>query len=261
MITEIYRKPNCPYGKKAIELLNKKNIDFIDNVFKDKADEEAFKAKHNVKTTPQIFMDAQIIGGFSDLAAKYGEDPKLDTKPKKKSYKPIIAIFSVSVLLTLATRIQWGQNFGATQIQSDQNFRSSLNYLSGLSTHNLMMTWMGFFLVLLSLQKITDLNSFKNSFANYDLITKKLPFYALVYPFLELFAGLGFINSAGLLFVALVSSFTGFFGSLSIIKAVYIDKRDLNCACAGGNTNLPLGFVSLSENLIMFLMGIWILIS
>lgn len=260
MKTEIYRKQNCPYGKKAIELLNKKNIDFVDHVFADKAEEEAFKEKHNVKTTPQIFMDDQIVGGFSDFAKKYDEDPNLDTEPKEKSYKSIIAIFSVSVLLTLATQIQLGQNIVASEIQRGQNLESALNQITVLSTNNLMMTWMGFFLVLLALQKITDLNSFKNSFANYDLITMNFPFYGFIYPFAELFAGLGFINGCGLVYVALVSLFSGFFGSVSIIKAVYIDKKDLNCACAGGNTNLPLGFVSLSENLIMFLMGIWILI-
>ena len=38
---------------------------------------------------------------------------------------------------------------------------------------------------------------------------------------------------------------------LTVYKAVYIDKRDLKCACVGGDSNVPLGFVSLSENLFM----------
>jgi hypothetical protein len=208
----------------------------------DKSDEESFKDKFNVKTTPQIFMDDQIVGGYSDLALKYGEDQKLDTQASKKTYKPIIAIFSVSVLLTLAT-----------EVQTIQTVEDPLN--------DLTMTWMGFFLVLLAVQKITDLSSFKNSFANYDLITKKVPLYGFVYPFAELFAGLGFINGLGIMYVAAVSAFIGLFGGVSIIKAVYIDKRDLNCACVGGNTNVPLGFVSFSENAIMFLMGLWVLLT
>jgi len=32
---------------------------------------------------------------------------------------------------------------------------------------------------------------------------------------------------------------------------VYIDKRELKCACVGGDSSVPLGFVSLSENLFM----------
>ncbi|MEY8842641.1 glutaredoxin, partial [Cribrihabitans sp. XS_ASV171] len=29
------------------------------------------------------------------------------------------------------------------------------------------------------------------------------------------------------------------------------------CACVGGGSNVPLGFVSLTENLMMMAMGLW----
>jgi hypothetical protein len=45
-----------------------------------------------------------------------------------------------------------------------------------------------------------------------------------------------------------------------VIKAVYIDKRELKCACVGGDSNVPLGFISLTENLMMLGMGFWMLI-
>jgi hypothetical protein len=48
---------------------------------------------------------------------------------------------------------------------------------------------------------------------------------------------------------------------VSVIKAVYIDRRELKCACVGGNSNVPLGFVSLTENLMMVLMALWIIVS
>ena len=35
--------------------------------------------------------------------------------------------------------------------------------------------------------------------------------------------------------------------------------RELTCACVGGDSKVPLGFVSLSENLIMLAAGIWML--
>ena len=41
-----------------------------------------------------------------------------------------------------------------------------------------------------------------------------------------------------------------------MIKAVYVDKRDLRCACVGGDSNVPLGAISLTENLMMVAMGI-----
>ena len=40
-----------------------------------------------------------------------------------------------------------------------------------------------------------------------------------------------------------------------MFKAVYIDKRELKCACVGGSSNVPLGFVSLTENLMTFALG------
>ena len=52
----------------------------------------------------------------------------------------------------------------------------------------------------------------------------------------------------------------GGIGAISVIKAVYIDKRELKCACVGGGSNVPLGFVSLTENLMMLGMGLWMLV-
>lgn len=54
-----------------------------------------------------------------------------------------------------------------------------------------------------------------------------------------------------------VALFIGTVGAVSVFKAVYIDKRELKCACVGGDSKVPLGFVSLTENLIMIAMGLW----
>ena len=44
-----------------------------------------------------------------------------------------------------------------------------------------------------------------------------------------------------------------------MFKAVYIDRRALKCACVGGGSRVPLGFVSLTENLAMVGMALWML--
>lgn len=49
-------------------------------------------------------------------------------------------------------------------------------------------------------------------------------------------------------------------GAFSVIKAVYIEERDLKCACVGGNSSVPLGFISLTENLMMIAMAIWMML-
>ena len=47
----------------------------------------------------------------------------------------------------------------------------------------------------------------------------------------------------------------GGIGAVSMFKAVYVDKRELKCACVGGSSNVPLGFVSLTENLMIVAIG------
>lgn len=42
-----------------------------------------------------------------------------------------------------------------------------------------------------------------------------------------------------------------------MFKAVYVDKRELKCAGVGGSSNVPLGLVSLLENLMMVGMAVW----
>ena len=58
-----------------------------------------------------------------------------------------------------------------------------------------------------------------------------------------------------------VSLFIGTVGAVSVFKAVYLDKRELKCACVGGASNVPLGFVSLTENLMMIGMAVWMAFS
>ena len=52
----------------------------------------------------------------------------------------------------------------------------------------------------------------------------------------------------------------GTIGAVSVFKAVYIDKRELKCACVGGDSNVPLGFLSLTENLMMIAMAVWMVL-
>ena len=66
------------------------------------------------------------------------------------------------------------------------------------------------------------------------------------------------IVAAGLVWQAVMFTVGGI-GAISVFKAVYIDKRDLRCACVGGDSNVPLGFVSLTENVMMVAMAVWML--
>ena len=54
-----------------------------------------------------------------------------------------------------------------------------------------------------------------------------------------------------------IALFIGLEGAISVFKAVYVDRRELKCACVGGSSNVPLGFVSLTENIMMVAMALW----
>ena len=81
--------------------------------------------------------------------------------------------------------------------------------------------------------------------------------YAYAYPYLEALAA---VLMAGRLlpWISIPVAFTiGTIGAVSVFYAVYIQKRDIKCACVGGSGNVSLGFISLSENLAMVGMAIW----
>lgn len=73
---EIYTKPGCTFCTKAKQLLDIKKLEYkeitVDGIEVTKADiqviAESLKSPHgNITTVPQIFMDGQHIGGFTDL--------------------------------------------------------------------------------------------------------------------------------------------------------------------------------------------------
>ena len=114
-------------------------------------------------------------------------------------------------------------------------------------------------MTLLALMKLRDVESFSTMFLNYDVLARRWVPYGYIYPYAELFAGV--LMFAGVLSVVSVpiALCIGGIGTWSVFKAVYIEKRELKCACVGGDTNVPLGFVSLTENVMMFGMGVWML--
>ena len=114
-------------------------------------------------------------------------------------------------------------------------------------------------MVLLGLQKLQDVERFATMFLNYDLLAQRWVRYGYIYPFVE--TGAGLLMMAGLLtwLSAPAALIVAGIGAISVFNAVYIDKRELKCACVGGDSKVPLGFVSLTENLMMVGMALWML--
>ena len=104
---------------------------------------------------------------------------------------------------------------------------------------------------------VQNVERFATMFLNYDLLAKRWVPYSYIYPFAEGFAGILMAAGALTWLSVPIALFIGTIGAVSVFKAVYIDKRELKCACVGGSSNVPLGFVSLTENLMMIAMAAW----
>ena len=226
----------CPFGIKTIDLLKRKGFEVEDNWLANRKDTDTFKAKHDVKTTPQTFIDGERIGGYDNLRKHFGYEVK---DPDKKTYTPVLVVFYISALLALAA--SWASLGEIFTLRS-------LEWFVALS--------MG----MLAMLKLRDLETFSNMFVGYDILARRVVRYSYVYPFAEaLTAVLMVAGGVFGLVAAPIALFIGTIGAISVIKAVYIEKRDIKCACVGGGANVPLGFVSLTENLAMTGMGIWMI--
>lgn len=223
----------CPYGIKALDLLRRNRFSVEDNWLKTRAETDAFKAGHDVRTTPQVFIGSRRIGGYDDLRRHLGLHV---AEPGATSYRPVIAVFAMTALMALATsQAAFGTPFSLRAAE----------------------WFIAFSMCVLAILKLQDVERFSTMFLNYDLLAKRWVPYGTVYPFAE--AGAGVLMVSGQLeWLSIpIALFIGTIGAVSVFKAVYIDRRELKCACVGGSSNVPLGFVSLTENVMMVAMAIW----
>jgi glutaredoxin len=226
----------CPYGLKARDLLRRRGFEVDDRWLKTREETDAFKTEHGVKTTPQTFIGGERVGGYDDLRRYFGKSVR---DPAAVTYRQVVAVFVVAALMALAT--SWAAFGSLATIQAAEWF-------------------IAFSMCILALLKLQDVESFSSMFLNYDLLARRWVPYSYVYPFAELLAGVLMVAGALMWLSIPVAFFIGTVGAVSVFKAVYVDKRTLKCACVGGGSNVPLGFVSLTENLMMIAMAVWMLV-
>jgi glutaredoxin len=230
MVTD---KHICPWGLKARHLLKTQGFKVDDHWLTSRVKTDAFKAEHDVKTTPQTFIDGARVGGYDDLLRYFGK-PVPD--PKATSYRPVIALFAMTALMALAASLAvYGDPF----------------------TRRAGEWFIAFSMCVLALLKLQNVESFATMFLGYDLLARRWVPYPYLYPFAEGLAGVLMVAGVLNIVAVPVALFIGTVGAVSVFYAVYIQKREVKCACVGGGSNVPLGFVSLTENLMMVAMALW----
>ena len=223
----------CPYGLKSRHLLKSRGYSVDDHWLRTREEIDAFKARHGVETTPQTFIGAKRIGGHDDLRRFFGLSVP---DPNATSYVPVAAVFGVAAALALAV--------------SQAAFQTPLTTRAG--------EWfIAFAMALLAMLKLQDVAKFSTMFLNYDLLAQRWVPYGTIYPFAEGLAGVLMAAHALDCLSIPLALFIGTVGAISVFYAVYVQKRELKCACVGGSGRVPLGFVSLTENLMMIAMAVW----
>ena len=154
----VMTKHFCPFGLKAKDLLERNGYQVDDNWLQDRAATDAFKAEHNVTSTPQIFIDGNRVGGYEALQQHLG----IKVRPKDATtYRPVIAIFAVAALIALA--ISWA-------VQQSLFTARTFEWFIAVS------------MCLLGVQKLQDIERFSTMFLNYDLLARKFVRYGYIYP-------------------------------------------------------------------------------
>jgi glutaredoxin len=234
MVTD---KHVCPYGLKSKYLLESLGYSVDDHMLTTREETNAFKAEHGVKTTPQTFINGKRIGGHDDLRRHFGK-PVRD--PDAVSYRPVMAIFAMAVLMALAG--SWATTGALLTVRSGEWF-------------------IAISMCILAIQKLQDVESFATMFLGYDLLAQRWLPYAYIYPFAEGLAGVLMLARAFDWLSIPVALFIGGIGAASVFYAVYVQKREIKCACVGGNSRVPLGVISLTENVMMVAMALWMLLA
>ena len=169
------------------------------------------------------------------LGSKYSVQ---DTKSQKKSkIKELFPLFLILVYIV----------FGAAFLQ-----------FPAFTTSGYMMDFMGLFFIVFSFFKFLGYQSFPNSFAMYDPLSKVLPIYGWLYPFIETALGLSFLFRFKITLALWVSLFVLSITTLGVLTSL-LNKNQIQCACLGTVLNLPMTEATLIENLIMIIMAFGVL--
>ncbi|HEY8575644.1 MAG TPA: glutaredoxin [Devosia sp.] len=227
----------CPDGLKVKDLLQRSGYEVEDHHLTTREETDALKEQHGVKTTPQVFIDGHRIGGHDDTRRFLG---KRVADPKATTYRPVAVLFAMTALTAMAA--SYAVTGNAFSLRAVEWF-------------------IGFSMVVLALLKLQNVETFATMFLNYDLLAKRWVLYSYIYPYAEGLAGILMVAGALTWLSVPIALFIGTIGSVSVFKAVYVDRRELKCACVGGSSNVPLGFMSLTENLMMIAMAFWMSLS
>jgi cation transport ATPase len=171
-----------------------------------------------------------------DAAPKISLTPLEEDKSKLQQLKPLLIIlFYITTASVLLNYNEW--------------------FLG-----EFMLDFMGLFYIVFSFFKMLDVSGFKTSFAMYDPIAKKVPFYGKIYPFIETALGLLFLMRFEIDIALMVTLVILGITTIGVTKTL-LDKKSIRCACLGTALKLPMTEATFIENAIMIIMAVLMLLN
>ncbi len=191
-------------------------------------------ANHTATIESETEVSFEALKQALVQAPKYAiqPSPTLETESKQRSwfetYKPVLLIFFFVTVVSGIAAWQIGHHFWM---------------------HWCRLFMAGFFLAF-SFFKLLDVKAFAESYSMYDLIAKRIPFYGMVYPFIELSLGILYVlNWQPLMLNAFTFSIMAV--SLAGVMESILNNRKIRCACLGAVFNLPMSTVTIIEDGLM----------
>lgn len=148
------------------------------------------------------------------------------------TYKPILLIFGFITAVVFTT--QWNKN--------QVDWMESMRFFMA-----------GFFLTF-SFFKLLDLKGFASSYVMYDVIAKKIPAWAYLYAFIELFLGFAYLLNFYPTITYIITLVVMSVSIIGVLQAV-LNKQRIKCACLGAVFNLPMSTVTIIEDGLMIVMS------
>lgn len=111
----------------------------------------------------------------------------------------------------------------------------------------------GFFLVF-SFFKLLNLSAFADAYAGYDVVAARWRGYGFAYPFIELTLGAAYLTGFSPLATNAVTLVVMGVSTVGVVKSL-LARRKIRCACLGAVFNLPMSYVTLTEDLLMVVMA------
>lgn len=166
-----------------------------------------------------------------------GEEENMSSKKTSlQTYWPLFSL--ILVCLLAASAMCWSHQ---------QTMQAWMHY------------FMGIFFLLFSALKLFHPQAFADGFVMYDLLAKRCRFYAYIYPLIELSLSLSYLAFFCPTLTYTLTIIILSISSIGVIKALQKGLK-INCPCMGTVLDVPLSTVTLTEDISMVVMALFLLI-